>query len=454
MISGYALASLGSVFDASPGGASIPAEVRSRAYARAVAVMESGPAASCGPIAMLGFATEMFLAAAVELAADPVQQTELVERIERVSGISRLALGCEVLGAPRLLQLPAAVASEVTLKLLVGFAGLERAAVFARTGEGELRVLAWVGPPGVGIFSGYARALLADDGSARGRRGRGMAGTRLELGRWPASAVVARGPGVDSPECEPLLAAAAPLLAAVIERDELLTRERQGGNADAVERRLARLRFDLHDGPQQDVIMLADDLRLFASQFASVYGDSEHADNVRGRLEDLQARLVTIDGDLRRIAAFVQSPFLQAEPLPEALAQVVDKFMERSDVEPTVELRGEFDGLTDSQQITLLGLIREALSNIREHSEAKKVTIAVSAGPTGVNASVTDDGRGFDPETTLVRAARSGHLGLVGMHERVRMLGGNTQIDSRPGGPTVISVSLPPQPGRQNSDPA
>jgi NarL family two-component system sensor histidine kinase YdfH len=65
-----------------------------------------------------------------------------------------------------------------------------------------------------------------------------------------------------------------------------------------------------------------------------------------------------------------------------------------------------------------------------------------------VSAEVTDDGLGFDPETTLVRAAREGHLGLVGMHERVRMLGGRTRIESRRGGPTVISVSLPSWPSR------
>jgi signal transduction histidine kinase len=62
---------------------------------------------------------------------------------------------------------------------------------------------------------------------------------------------------------------------------------------------------------------------------------------------------------------------------------------------------------------------------------------------TEVRATVTDDGSGFEPETALIRAAREGHLGLVGMHERVRMLGGDTQIESRPGGPTVISVVIP-----------
>ena len=61
---------------------------------------------------------------------------------------------------------------------------------------------------------------------------------------------------------------------------------------------------------------------------------------------------------------------------------------------------------------------------------------------TGVEAQVTDNGCGFDPEQTLIRAAQAGRLGLVAMHERVRLLGGRCRIDSQPGGPTVVSVAL------------
>jgi signal transduction histidine kinase len=108
-----------------------------------------------------------------------------------------------------------------------------------------------------------------------------------------------------------------------------------------------------------------------------------------------------------------------------------------------MELHGDLEQLSDTQCITLLALIREALNNIREHSHATHVSIRVSADADGVSAMVMDNGRGFDPEQELIRAARSGHLGLVGMHERVRILGGTTRIESRPGGPTVISVDLP-----------
>jgi len=54
-----------------------------------------------------------------------------------------------------------------------------------------------------------------------------------------------------------------------------------------------------------------------------------------------------------------------------------------------------------------------------------------------------DDGRGFEVERTLVDAARTGHLGLVGMSERVRLLGGRLDVESRPGGPTRIAAVIP-----------
>jgi signal transduction histidine kinase len=210
----------------------------------------------------------------------------------------------------------------------------------------------------------------------------------------------------------------------------------------AAERRLTRLRFDLHDGPQQDVMLLAEDVRLFRAQLAAVLVGDENRERMVGRLEDLEARLVALDSDLRRISTALQSPFLP-KSLPDSLSQLTEDFAARTGISPTLESRGDLSRLTDSQQITLLGLIREALSNIREHSGAKHVSITLRADANAVEARIVDDGRGFDPETTLLKAARQGHLGLVGMHERVRMLGGRTEIESRRGGPTLISAVLP-----------
>jgi signal transduction histidine kinase len=216
-----------------------------------------------------------------------------------------------------------------------------------------------------------------------------------------------------------------------------------------VERRLARLRFDLHDGPVQDVHLLAIDLSLLRSGLLATVAAGEDRDRLVGLLDDITAQLVALDRDLRRLVTSVQSPFLPPASLPETLREIASAFAARTGVEPQVRLAGDLSALTDSQQITLLALVREALTNIREHSNAKAVSISILAHERGVDAEVIDDGRGFDPSSALVAAAREGHLGVVGMRERVRMLGGQTEIESRPGGPTRISVTLPPWPRSQ-----
>jgi len=99
--------------------------------------------------------------------------------------------------------------------------------------------------------------------------------------------------------------------------------------------------------------------------------------------------------------------------------------------------------MTASQRIALYRILQEGLANVREHSKAKHVRIRVHGGPNGTEAEITDDGRGFEVAKTLITAAKRGRLGLVGMGERVRLLGGRFDVDSRPGGPTTLKLVLP-----------
>ena len=99
--------------------------------------------------------------------------------------------------------------------------------------------------------------------------------------------------------------------------------------------------------------------------------------------------------------------------------------------------------------MAVLALISEALSNIHKHSDAETVSISITSAVRGVTVEICDDGVGFDPEAGMADAARDGHLGLMGMHDRTRLLGGCTRVDSRPGGPTVVSAFLPRWPSIQ-----
>jgi signal transduction histidine kinase len=400
-------------------------------------------------VVQLSYAAELLSVIAVDLAADPELAARLIEQLEGAAEVPRMALGRELFQTGRLLELPVDLAIETGLTLLRVLCAARLVALWTLRGEHELGLISAVGEADSSRAGrALARSVLAPDSAADGAQTEaGMCVLRVEGLRPPAAALLAEEPGLDPRSSQVLLSTCAPILAALLDR-RALSREHAQPDAvlSSVERRLARLRFDLHDGPQQDVHLLAQDLALFREQLRPMVSSDPNAERVLGRLDDLEAQLVALDGDLRRLSSAVQSPLLEPGSLPDALRALTDAFAGRTGVEPEVRFSGGLNGLTDSQQIALLSLIRESLSNIRKHSEAGSVRISVEAGEQGVQVEIHDDGQGFDPETTLVRAAKAGRLGLVGMHERVRMLGGRTRIDSRPGGPTVICATLPPWP--------
>ena len=435
------------IVEESLGAVAVPPEARRRGRAHALELLEyASEPHRAEPVLALGYAVEVVEAIAVDLAARPAEAGRLFERLEQVTGVSRLTLAQELLRAPLFGGLAPAVSLEVQLSLLVALSGARTVSVFTG-GSDAPRSLATAGNLDADDPEAYELAQLLLDGSEAESLG-SASGLRLDERVEPPAAIVALGtpPGTDWRV--PVLRIAAPTLEAVIERNraEPGSAVSEQGVISAVERRLARLRYDLHDGPQQDVHLLAVDLALFRDQLLPIVRSDPNYDRIVGRLDDLAAQLVALDGDLRRLASSVQSPFLPLGSLPDSLRELTAAFTARTGIEPDLRLDGDFSTLSESQQITLLALVREALSNAREHAQASRVTIAVSVSSAGVKAEIADDGRGFEPDATLVSAAREGHLGLVGMHERVRLLGGRTQIESRRGGPTIISVRLPAWP--------
>jgi signal transduction histidine kinase len=228
----------------------------------------------------------------------------------------------------------------------------------------------------------------------------------------------------------------------VAPRESVLARERE--LLEASERRLARLGFDLHDGPLQDLVVVGQDLGLFADQLGSVSGiENRERRLLRGRLEDLQAQLEAVEASLRLISTSAHASVLSSRPFAAAVGDLAGVFAARSGIDPCVRLEGDLASMSSSQRIALLSVVGEALNNVREHSDASEVEVTIALEPAGVRARVLDNGQGFDVEAMLVSAGRRGRIGLAGIYERVRLLDGVCEIDSRPGGPTTISITLP-----------
>jgi signal transduction histidine kinase len=215
------------------------------------------------------------------------------------------------------------------------------------------------------------------------------------------------------------------------------------GPAAANERLLVRLGFDLHDGPLQQVYVLAQDVRLLREQVVMLVG-SEHREPVVGRFADLESQLAELHQDLRDLAHSLEPRSLLQQPLPDAVARELAALNRRTGIATSIVREGAFDSLSDSQRIALLRVLQEALSNIRQHSGSREVEVTLRDDEVdGVRMEVRDDGHGFDPAVVAADGEAGRGIGLAGMRERLRLLGGRLELESAPGGPTVVRASLP-----------
>jgi signal transduction histidine kinase len=205
---------------------------------------------------------------------------------------------------------------------------------------------------------------------------------------------------------------------------------------DANERLLVRLGFDLHDGPLQQVHVLAQDVRLLREQVERVLDDASRKP-VLGCFADLESQLAELHRDLRDLAHSLEPRALLKEPLPDAVARELAVFGRRTEISTSLTREGSFDGLTDSQRIALLRVLQEALSNVRQHSGARSVRVALADDESGTRLEICDDGRGFDT------AGRASGLGLIGMRERLRLLDGGLEVTSGNGDGTRLVATLP-----------
>jgi signal transduction histidine kinase len=171
--------------------------------------------------------------------------------------------------------------------------------------------------------------------------------------------------------------------------------------------------------------------------------DALRRDVLVGRVDDLTERLCDVDRSLRAITRSLETSTLAERPLVEALEQELESFERRSGATADLSASGRFEELTMSQRIAVVRVVQEALSNAREHGGASHVLITVRATEERLTLEVVDDGQGFDVRTESAAAARRGRLGLVGMHERVRLLGGTLSVESTVGSGTTVSASIP-----------
>jgi signal transduction histidine kinase len=142
---------------------------------------------------------------------------------------------------------------------------------------------------------------------------------------------------------------------------------------------------------------------------------------------------------VRDLAMGLRPSMLDDLGLGPAIEWQAREFSRRNGVPATVEFHGEINGsLSEAERTSLFRIVQEALTNITKHAKASEVRIDLSSDEDGITLTVGDNGRGM-PDAQ----ARGSGLGLLGMEERARELGGSFSMTSSPGDGTKIEVWLP-----------
>jgi two-component system CheB/CheR fusion protein len=194
-----------------------------------------------------------------------------------------------------------------------------------------------------------------------------------------------------------------------------------------------RLARELHDDMNQRMAMLANEVNLLERDLP------DSTDLIRDQLRSLRERVEQLSDDLRRAAHQLHPSSLEHFGLVAALASYCPDFSKLYPIQLKFTHRGVPASVPFDVSLCLYRVAQECLHNIAKHSGAKEATLALRGVQGGLLLSVIDKGEGFDPD---LAADRSG-LGIVGIRERVRLVGGSVSIHSRPGHGTAIDVRIP-----------
>ena len=198
------------------------------------------------------------------------------------------------------------------------------------------------------------------------------------------------------------------------------------------EKYLHRISADLHDGPAQNVSLALLRLEDLDQKAGEQPNEAEDLNTVRSSLDSALT-------DLRSIARGLRLPEIQ-DLSPADTARRVLKDFERA-TGRNVELQlGELPTKAPlSLKITLYRVLQEALANSYRHANGASQMVTMTSNGKDVTLEIVDGGAGFDPQSV----PGDGALGLIGMRERVELLGGRFEVTNRTPNGTRILVCLP-----------
>jgi signal transduction histidine kinase len=216
------------------------------------------------------------------------------------------------------------------------------------------------------------------------------------------------------------------------ERDVLLNKV-----ISAQEDERTRIARDLHDQIGQTLTGLV--MQIGGAQ-ARLANDPE---TVKEQLITLGESASGAVEEVRRMMSDLRPSILDDMGLESAVGWYTETHLERQGITVVLDLQREKVPLSPNVEISAFRVCQEAITNVIKHANAKRVHISLDYNNGSLNGTIQDDGSGFELSTTQPGADGGWAVGILGMTERVNLLGGSLTIESNPDSGTAVKFEIP-----------
>jgi len=204
----------------------------------------------------------------------------------------------------------------------------------------------------------------------------------------------------------------------------------------AQENERKRIARELHDDTIQSLIALSRRMEALSTS------EEVLPDTAARRIRELQEATGEVIKSVRRFSQDLRPSILDDLGLLPTLEELTSELNRQDGLQAEFRVLGEERRLSSEAELMLFRIAQEALNNVRKHAQATRSVTVVELCDSAIKMTVEDNGKGFKPPMLNEHPAAS-KLGLVGMYERARLLGGTLVVDSAPGRGTRVIVNVP-----------
>ncbi len=193
---------------------------------------------------------------------------------------------------------------------------------------------------------------------------------------------------------------------------------------------------ELHDQVIQDLLS-------FNYRLENIESDVDD-ERQQQELADVRQSVRNVVAELRQLCSDLRPPTIDAHGLTAAIRSLAEEWAERNEVDLQLSIDPMLGRLPEALELSVFRIVQEGLNNIHTHARAQRVNLCVERTPTAsVLVRLVDDGQGLSKPINLAELSASKHFGLLGISERVALLGGTMQVESRQTSGMVLQVEIP-----------